>query len=78
MKASDVEWASPEFEAQRVSEEYLFRTVVRVSWMLAIKPDLSAATRLVVRPNQALEPTSMAVTNPAEPGFAPAILVAHL
>ena len=29
-------------------------------------------------PNQALEPTSMAVTNPAEPGFAPAILVAHL
>jgi len=29
-------------------------------------------------PNQALEPTSMSVTNPAEPGFAPAILVAHL
>jgi len=29
-------------------------------------------------PNQALEPTSMAVTNPAEPGFAPAILAAHL
>ena len=29
-------------------------------------------------PNQALEPTTTSVMNPAEPGFTPAEVVAHL
>ena len=31
-----------------------------------------------IPPNHALEPTTVAVMNPAEPGFAPAMVVAHL